>query len=383
MNVACLTCFVPRKENIGGPSGLLYQMLQGRPAGVTLTVFLFGQNMDSYEDAPEVRDLSLQGVRFVRCAPASAAASVPAWWPKGVRQIASFAFPDLREFDAVWAYPYWFAPMLRHCKKPVVISGMDCATMLYWRKLKASRFKPRRLLRDPAGLLANLVFEARYLRGRRVHVVGRQDARVLACLGARPVFVPHPFLAYDPPLPVPRPVDKPLTILMSGLGDVFYGTPLYLDWIKTLCRLPLGEAKMVLVLHKASREALQAIKALTGHSSHIAVQDVAWVDDYAQLLQSVDMQLFPLEVGAGTKTSVLTALQHQVRAVCTPVAAENIEPNPYLHVVDDASDDLQAILRKAIDAVFLGTAELPLMAQHSPAACAQAFWQIFEKREID
>ncbi|MGN6580909.1 MAG: hypothetical protein ACTHJ1_13115 [Bordetella sp.] len=381
MNIACLTCFVPRKENVGGPSGLLYRMIQGRPAGVTLTVYLFGQNLDGYEEVPEVRELSSQGVRFVRCAPAAAA--VPAWWPKGVRQIAGFAFPDLRKFDAVWAYPYWFAPMLRHCEQPVVISGMDCATMLYWRKLKASRFKPRRLLRDPAGLLANLVFEARYLRGRRVHVVGRQDARVLACLGARPVFVPHPFLDYDPPVPVPRPAGRPLTILMSGLGDAFYGTPLYLDWIRTLCHLPPGESKIELVLHKASREALQTVKTLTAQSPRITVQDVAWVDDYARLLQSVDLQLFPLEIGAGTKTSVLTALQHQVRAVCTPVAAENIEPNPYLYVVKNASSDLQAALRQATDAIFAGAAALPLMDRHLPAVCAQAFWQIFEKREID
>lgn len=383
MKVACLTCFVPRKENVGGPSGLLYQMIQGRPAGATLTVFLFGQNMDGYEDIPEVRDLSAQGVHFVRCEAAPAANTVPAWWPKGVKQIAGFSFPDLREFDAVWAYPYWFAPMLRDCARPVVISGMDCATMLYWRKLKASRFKPRRLLRDPAGLLANLVFEARYLRGRRVHVVGRQDARVLACLGARPVFVPHPFLAYDPPMSVPRPAGRPLTILMSGLGDAFYGTPLYLNWLKILCRLPMGQAKIVLVLHKVSREALQAIKDLAGRYPHIAVEEVAWVDDYARLLQSVDMQLFPLEVGAGTKTSVLTALQHRVRAVCTSIAAENIEPNPYLYTAGNASADLQAILRTAMDAALLGAAEPPPMARHSPAACAQAFWQIFEEREIN
>lgn len=383
MNIACLACFVPRKENVGGPSGLLYQTIRWRPADVALTVFLFGPNIDGYEDTPEVRELSLQGVRFVRCATAPVATAAPAWWPKGVRQIAGFELPDLREFDAVWAYPYWFAPLLRDCERPVVISGMDCATLLYWRKLKAVRFKPRRLLRDPAGLLANLVFEARYLRGRRMHVVGQADARVLARLGARPVFVPHPFLPYDPVAAVPRPVGKPLTILMSGLGDAFYGTPLYLHWVKTLLGLPLDGAKRVLVLHKASREALQAVKRLAELSPHTTVQEVAWVDDYAELLRSVDMQLFPLEVGAGTKTSVLTALQHRVRAVCTPIAAENIEPNPYLFVAEDKADDLQAVMRKAVDAVFLGTTEPPLMNRHLPAACAQAFWQIFEKREID
>jgi hypothetical protein len=239
------------------------------------------------------------------------------------------------------------------------------------------------LLRDPAGLLANLVFEARYLRGRRMHVVGQADARVLARLGAQPVFVPHPFLPYDPPAPVPRPAGKPLTILMSGLGDAFYGTPLYLRWIETLCRLPLNGAQMVLVLHKASREALQAVKKLTGHNPRITIQDVAWVDAYAELLKAVDMQLFPLEVGAGTKTSVLTALQHRIRAVCTPIAAENIEPNPYLYVVEDKAGDLQVVMRKAVDAAFLGKADPLLMDRHLPAACAQAFWQIFEKREID
>jgi hypothetical protein len=378
MKVACLTCFVPRRENISGPSGLLYQTLKWRPAHISITVFLFVQDQAGYLDFPEVVELAASGIQFVSCSEPSKQSPAPRYWPLGARQIARVGMPDLSDFDAVWAYPYWFAPFLRNCQRPVLISGMDCATLLYWRKLKnTSIMSFTKLLRTAAGLMANALFEIQYLRGRQVHVVGQADAQVLQLAMVSAMYIPHPFLAYPP---INRPARQPrhtLTFLLSNPGDPIYGSPKYLSWVQDLFKHLHDAPAVRLIVHKSTPESLRAINAAAQYYPRVTVESVTWVDDYSVLLSTIDVQLFPLDIGAGTKTSVLTALQHGVHAICSPVAAENVQPNPLLFVANDRLSHFDDALSCALASVSKGDVPPRLvetLTQHSPKDCGARFW---------
>lgn len=382
MKIACLTCFVPRRENIKGPSGLLYQTLKWHPAHVSITVFLFVQDQNAYFDFPEVVELAASGIQFVSCSATSKQSPAPRYWPLGARQIARVGMPDLSDFDAVWAYPYWFAPFLRDCQRPVLVSGMDCATLLYWRKLKNTSVMPlSRFLRTAAGLMANALFEIQYLRGRQVHVVGQADAQVLQLATVNATYIPHPFLEYPP---VNRPARQPghtLIFLLSNPGDPIYGSTKYLHWIQDLFKHLRDAPAVRLIVHKGTPDSLHAINAAARHYPQVTVESVTWVDDYSTLLSTIDIQLFPLDIGAGTKTSVLTALQHGVHAICSPVAAENVQPNPLLFVADDRSSLFDDALSQALASVNKGDVPPRLaetLTQHSPKDCGTRFWNHIE-----
>jgi hypothetical protein len=382
MKVACLTCFVPRHENVKGPSGLLYQTLKWRPAHVSVTVFVFGQPSEAYRDLQEVMELAAAGICFVTCPIVPTRPIAPRHWPLGARNIAQAEIPNLDAFNAVWAYPYWFAPFMHDSRRPVLISGMDCATLLYWRKIKNTPIMPpSRFLRAAAGLAANAFFEFRYMRRRHVHVVGQEDARTLQRAGVRTTYIPHPFLAYPP---VHRPAYEPargLTFLLSNPGDPIYGSPRYLRWVRTLLDRLRDEVAVRLIVHKGAPDALRAIDAAARNHPRVAIDPVTWVNDYGALLSTVDIQLFPLDIGAGTKTSVLTALQHGVRVICSPIAAENVQANPFSFVVDDSGTSFADALSQAIASVKDGVAPPPLvdtLAQHSPRHCSSQFWNHLE-----
>jgi glycosyltransferase involved in cell wall biosynthesis len=382
MKVACLTCFVPRRENINGPCGLLFQTLKWRPAQVSVTVFLFGQISMTYRNVPEVVELAASGVQFVYCPARSKNSPTPSYWPMGARQIANFDMPNLNGFDAVWAYPYWFAPFLLGCRPPILISGMDCATLLYWRKLKnTSLMKPTRFLRTAAGLIANFLFESRYLRGRQVHVVGQADAEFLQRLAVRAIYIPHPVLAYPLVTRPARHAGKVLTVLLSNPGDPVYGSPRYLGWVLALFRHSHAEPRIRLIVHKGSLDAIHAINTAAKQYPNVTVELVTWVDDYSVFLSMIDIQLFPLDVGAGTKTSVLTALQHGVYAICSPVAAENIQSSAFLFVANDQTTHFEDALAHALVSLNSGdtSGRLPRsLAQHSPKDCGLQFWAHLE-----
>jgi len=376
---------VPRRENVNGPSGLLYQLIKSRPLHVSVTVFLIGEGAGTHLNFPEVLNLADSGVKFILCTAPSKLNQAPWYWPLGARRIAGFDLPSLSDFDAVWAYPYWFAPFLQKIQLPVLISGMDCATLLYWRKLKNTSLKsPIKFLRSSAGLIANAFFESRYLRHHQVHVVGKADAKALQRFSVNANFMSHPTLDYQPTDRPYRHPERPIIFLLSNPGDPFYGSHRYLSWVRDLFKRSVDEHLIHLIVHKATPDSSIAIEAVARHYPRVTVEFVTWVDDYSKLLSMIDIQLFPLDVGAGTKTSVLTALQHGVHTVCSPIAAENVQLNPLLFTTDDTFGSFDEILRQALLSLSRGdspTRMAEILTLHSPEVCGEQFWNYLEQHE--
>lgn len=382
MKVACVTCFLPMRENIGGPSGLLFQILKWRPPEVDVTVFIFHTGALDVYDVKEINELHTSGIEFVICPAARKPKMVPPYWPLGARKLSFFEMPDLSGYDIVWGYPYWFAPFLKSCGRPVLISGMDCATLLYWRKLKQAVYKnPIHFLRVAAGLVCNLLFEFVHLRSSLVHVVGQRDADVLKRLHVSSVYITHPFLEYKY-IPVSKGVaNNSLTILLSNPGDAIYGSKRYRRWVEETFDSLNNISSVKLIVHKGASDALLFIKAAADRHANFVMESIDWVEDYSAFLSNIDIQIFPLDVGAGTKTSVLTAIQHNVHAICTPVAAENVQENSRLYVVDDNvltfKEGLIRAVRSVVNETDRGDA-LSTLAFHSPQECGMRFWKLLD-----
>lgn len=57
-------------------------------------------------------------------------------------------------------------------------------------------------------------------------------------------------------------------------------------------------------------------------------QILPWVEDYRALLAEIDVQVFPIAIGSGTKGKVLEALAAGVVAIGSIEAFRNISPHP-------------------------------------------------------
>jgi hypothetical protein len=142
-----------------------------------------------------------------------------------------------------------------------------------------------------------------------------------------------------------------------------------------------NETALRLIVHKGTPDALCAINAAAHHYPQVTVEPITWVDDYSVLLSTIDIQLFPLDIGAGTKTSVLTALQHGVHAICTPIAAENVQLNSLLFVADGRLRPFDNALYRAIASVKEGDSlprQVETLNLHSPKVCGAQFWNYLE-----
>lgn len=56
----------------------------------------------------------------------------------------------------------------------------------------------------------------------------------------------------------------------------------------------------------------------------VSYEHVSWVEDYAELLKSVDVQIFPIAIGTGTKGKVLSALASGVISIGSAESFANI-----------------------------------------------------------
>lgn len=58
--------------------------------------------------------------------------------------------------------------------------------------------------------------------------------------------------------------------------------------------------------------------------NNISYSHIEWVDDYAGLLRSIDVQIFPIAIGTGTKGKVLSALASGVVSIGSAESFANI-----------------------------------------------------------
>lgn len=386
MRVACITYFVPETENRSGPSSLLYQLIQHRPPSVELTLFLPPQRLANWSkqaiaSISEELGVSIQALRAQH--QSRTEQLLKKWWPTGARDFGNPRISDLNQYDIVWGYPYWTAPFLRNVPTRQVISGMDSASLLYWRKA-LTRLTEKRisLSADVIPFLGNVAFEALYLRGLKVHTVGKLDAQWLRRVGAKPKFIRHPLLPYPNATDAISDRGNQLRILISNADANFYGSVRAKQWLLWAGELTIEQSINVqILLHKASPAFLDWARKEFEQHPRINLEAVGWIHDYSSFLRTIDVQLFPLDIGAGTKTSVLTALQHGVLCIGTRVALENIDSDPSAkHTVQDSTpnafkEPLAAVIAQTITRQSANIARKSLTGDcHNPELTCAEFW---------
>jgi hypothetical protein len=392
MNIACISYFLPHPENRSGPTALLYSLLKYRPrVGVASIEVDFFTPFDLLSPAIRQEIPDLEATLNIKIRDLSAASNLTKsqpFWPAGARALQNRQLPaDLASYAGVWGYPYWTAPLLRHAHPNVVISGMDSATLLYFRRFR-QMIRPHDFSQVPraaAALIGNALFESRYLRGLRVHTVGQTDAQVLRRMGADAHDIPHPLLDYaasDQILNAPR--RGPVRVLISKAGDAFYGSHRIMGWIRSLQQIATSSRPIVLTLHQCASKSIEQAQSIASLNPHLTVEVQGWCADYSAFLSGIDIQLFAIDIGAGTKTSVLTALQHGVIAVGTPCALENIvcQNLDRLFLIAPGLN-VKTVLNTALRQAALSrqdrhsTLTSDMLKTHHPLDAAPLFWRLF------
>jgi len=164
-----------------------------------------------------------------------------------------------------------------------------------------------------------------------------------------------------------------MRILLSGCWDEKYA----------------GNATHAL-LSEYERHALRDVATLVLHRPPVWALDQAkragrfevlgWVESYHALMNSIDVQIFPIAIGTGTKGKVLSAMSAGCICIGTPYAFSNISPRPSpphyryaspLHGLDHLSG-----LHTRVDASkqeALNYAK-QLLAEHNPAGVIGKMW---------
>jgi hypothetical protein len=382
LKILLLTAFEPLPENIGGPNALLYQLLAHTPKNFKIDVRYFPivTSADKLSIYDGNKSFSVQNLK----SDGHSSHKFNFWWPSGAKALCDFDFPDLEPFDSIWCYPYWFAPLLKSVKKKknIVITGMDCATLLYYRMCMFTPWsKPKRKMRSLMGLLSNAFFEHVYLKGIPVHVVGQKDKEVLQLLGVPAQYIPHPLLPYPQFTRSTREANAAVRILFSRSDDEVYGSNLYYKWISEI-KNNNNEREYEIILHKFKESSVMKLRKAF---PEIAFSECGWVKDYSELLSSIDIQCFPLEIGAGTKTSVLTALQHGVHCYCSNVAIENIQQSVILTRVPKDANGLGQMINFHINRINEGKDRMTstnIIQDHDPMSVSDKFWALLGEKDV-
>ncbi|KAA0891236.1 glycosyltransferase [Oryzomonas rubra] len=388
MKLACISYFLPGKENNHGPNSLIYQIIAHRCRNISIDLYLPQEILDKADGeriATIEQDLAVKIHPLCGEQPSLFQRLLSSWWPSGAR--LHYRIDDLlnHDYDLVWGYPFWTAPYVNRVPARKVISGMDCATLLYIRKVKACvTDRPLQIFRYSLALVMAFLFESIFLRHIKVHVVGRSDQITLKMLGVDSFYVPHPTnpIAMSDHETVRIRSARTVRILVANSLDVFYGSDTVLKWLKALFaiapRFPGTEFEIV--FHKGNAELIKKYLAREKIPNQFKMTFVGWIDNYEEFLLAIDIQIFPLDIGVGTKTSVLTALYMNVICIGTSVACENIETQsaPQHLLRADSPDEFVRQFMEAMTCLQdhtcypLGYALSPM---HSPTSSAANFWE--------
>lgn len=386
MKVACISYFAPGKENNQGPNSLIYQLIANRSKDISIDIYLpekvFGEIKKRKSCIESDLNVGIYPLKVSRHSLLKRLYS--AWWPRGAKIHPEIDDRSFGNYDLIWGYPYWTAPNLSRVSKKVLISGMDSASLLYYRKVKSCiEDRSWKVLMYVPALIRTILFEILYLRSKMVHVVGRADNKVMKFINVNSFYIPHPtnpIIINDANLEQVKSQDG-VRVLVSNALDSFYGSKTVLKWLQVLfdTTLKFPSKTFEIVFHKGNQKIISNWLSKQKKPDRVKISYIGWIENYEEFLTGVDIQIFPLDVGAGTKTSVLTALYMNVTCIGTAIACENIETcssTDSLLVANSPSEFGQ----KFIIAVsklgnFVSHPKGYLLASdHSPAQSVANFW---------
>ena len=247
----------------------------------------------------------------------------------------------LSKSDLNFIYPIEYYPTRR--RNNLIFFGPDSILLLFKRALTSrEQFFFIKML----SLLRFLQYKVVYkILDKNVPIitVGQDDAKDFLSRGFRKVFyLRHPV---EPASKIRREIinkDHLVVGISGSLGkfNKFYSGKWY-DYLKlVLSKRNFSETIQFSLLGRQYSKLASSLRDL-GY----AVNHEDWIDNYDDFIQSIDIYMSLMAVGAGTKNRVLAANAAGLRVIGTPFALENVDCNGNLYVSDP--QELLRVIEKA------------------------------------
>lgn len=166
-------------------------------------------------------------------------------------------------------------------------------------------------------------------------------------------------------------MSRALRILLSGCWDIKYSGS---DISLALASITSNEvaSRQEYIVHGANAP-LEWF-----HRMNIKTTALDWVEDYTDLLRNVDVQIFPIAIGTGTKGKVLSALAMGVACIGSLEAFANIKgqigwPNVIYQSADEVGFHIQSIVELG-EPLRQMTMPWTVRDNHASSKVAAKFW---------
>ncbi len=399
IRVAVISAFPPVSDNYKAPNSLPFQLLKYRPNNVNVDLFYFKQ----IEVKPDVikssfAQLNLSSSHEINSSSYSYLDKIKYFFNRFINRneiknfpgvVQSFLPPNkiikqIKEgnYDLVWLYPNWMYYWIEPLKSiPTVISGMDAASLHYIRCIDLKLAKDVQELNE-----MNLAYKNyRNLEGSTammkipVHMVGKMDAEFYNNNSDSNLayFIPHPHNELSSENINLLATSRKLELIITGQVESIY-IRFELDRVIDMFVDNAEDFKKYYNLNFVGPGFENISEKLLKLGYQVKFD--AWVDDFAKTLSLMHIQLFPIDVGTGSKGKVLHALASGLLGIGTELAFENIEANSGIdYLIYKNTEELKGHLLSLVNnqkyyADIAVSGKLNIRKNHSPKITSTLFW---------
>ena len=314
--ILILTGIEPNKDNKGGPSGLIWEIIERLKSRYSLTI--------------KIKKIS-----------------------SNLNKLGLFktSNADYTKYDLIFVYPFSLSFYVdKKFRYKTIVLGPDSPSLLFYRFYVHSDTLKSRIKNF---ILFNwfLIREKQILREfKKFVVVGKNDTRWLKCT-SKVKYLTHPILnsiinnnnKYIN-------IDNKKTLVFSGDMSPKYTGNLIFDIYKQLNKKEYFNLPII-VVGKNNKWIFE----LFYKSKFTNLKYISWIDDYNEICNPLHhIHVIPLLNGAGTKNRTLTACAKGVPIITTQIGFENIHYSKPLNKIlkFKTGDDFINKLNSLLDITF-------------------------------
>lgn len=289
--------------------------------------------------------------------------------------------------DIIFLYPYTLLNWAQQFSGqfPILACGPDCITQTLKRKIAQNNESDQHNDKHINELKRKEQFNREWNEvDCHIKFVGQSDVESFSSYKTdaaeqkcKSSFIKHPLNGrFDKPTPQRTFTELPIKILIYGTQENAE-KELIQQILKILSHADLKNNFRLFFKGHDADNFLQIAQTLD-----LKVETTSWHECYEDLLDTIDIQIFPLLVGAGTKAKVLSALARNVLCIGTEIAFENIHLQHqrsayFFNQADQLKTIFKTLLQDPVNASTISNEGNKLAhAEHDPIKIAQEFWEL-------